>query len=50
MTPHCAYTVQHDDDELVIECPCTFESDDAAQAHGLAIARAYFARLEQEVA
>jgi len=49
MTPTCAYTVQYDDDELVIECPCAFETDAEYHSHGLEIARAYLAQLEQEI-
>jgi len=49
MTPMCAYTVQQDGDELVIECPCDFVTKEEYNAHGLDIARVYFAQLEQEV-
>jgi len=50
MTPTCTYTVQQDGDELVIECPCDFATEEEYNAHGLAIARAYVAQLEQEIA
>ena len=49
MTPTCSYTVKQNDDELVIECPCDFATEEEYKSHGLGIARVYVAQLKQEV-